>query len=331
LKIAAPVTSRAEAEQVLNAGADELYFGLMLPEWVEEFDDADLWSRRQGKGAHVATLAEAGAIAEVAAAHGKLAALAVNARLTRAQTERVLDTIGCWEAAGGEAVILSDLGILTALNHRGSKLHRQLSLLAGVFNAKSVTLFASLGVCRVILPRELTIAEMAELTSGAPFVEYEALALNQRCPFIDGMCGFHHRQRIPEGVPADFEYKHLPGRPLPVVSSCDPEYEGHGCQLAWRTADGPVQLQLSNDFHRPHCAACQLPLLNKAGVSVLKIAGRGYPVEIIIRAVRFLRDAIDLHEICAEPERVRQLYADTFGTACKSDSCYYLTGVAAED
>jgi len=330
LTIAAPVTSPEEAEQVLAAGADEIYFGLLLPEWIEQYDDADLWSRRQGREAHVASLDEAQAIANIAAAKGKLAALAVNARYSQLQIETILEFVTRWETAGGGAVVVNDLGILAALQRRGSKLRRHLSLLAGVFNALSVKLFAALGVCRVILPRELTIAEMNTLTRGAPSIEYEALALNQRCPFIDGMCGFYHRVRIPKGLPADFAYQCLPETTRAVTSSCDPEYEGHGCQLAWRTADGPVSIPLRNDFRGPFCAACQLPLLSKAGVSVLKIAGRGYPLEVIVQGVRFLRDAIELQKAGDAPMEVRQLYADTFGSACESANCYYRVGGESE-
>jgi len=240
MRIAAPVTSPAEAEQVLDAGADELYFGLLLPEWTAVLEDADLWSRRQGQAAHAASLDDALAIAAAAAARGRTAALALNARYTRRQAGLVQDAAAAWEAGGGQAVIVSDLGLLAGLQRRDSRLRRHLSLLAGVYNARSVALFVSLGVCRVILPRDLTVAEIRNLTRAAPPVEYEALAIYQRCPFQDELCGFHHRPRLPPDEPAEFAYSVLPGRPLPVTLSGDPEYEGHGCQLPWRTPAGLV-------------------------------------------------------------------------------------------
>lgn len=327
LKIAAPVSSAAEAERAFCEGADEVYFGLLLPEWVATFDDADLWTRRQGKPSHVCDFEEAAAIARIASAHGGLASLAMNARYSRLQIESVLEAIQRWEALGGQAVVVADLGVLAALGARRTRLRCHVSLLAGVFNARSAAALRTLGACRVILPRELTICEMRQLTGAAPPVEYEALVLNQRCPFIDGMCGFHHRQSLPQGIPAEFEYRHRePGR-LPVTSSCDPAYEGHGCRLPWRTAAGPVRLPRCDDYHQPHCAACLLHELGDAGIHVVKIAGRGYPGEVIQRAVRFLRTAADWSCGDAPTEhvrtRIRQLYRDTFSSPCQPDRCYY--------
>jgi collagenase-like PrtC family protease len=330
LKIAAPVSSAEEAEQAFRAGADEVYFGLLLPEWIAEFDDADLWTRRQGKPSHVGDFVEAAAIARVATAHGGLASLAMNARYSRLQIESVLQAIQRWETSGGQAVVIGDLGVLAALGARRTRLRCHLSLLAGVFNARSAAALAALGACRVILPRELTIREMKQLTRAAPPVEYEALALNQRCPFVDGMCGFHHRQMLPDGTPAEFDYRRLePGR-LPTTTSCDPAYEGHGCRLPWRTVLGPVSLPTCDDYHQPHCAACQVRELRHAGVTVLKIAGRGYPGEVIQRAVRFLRAAADrscgtdpAEHFCAG---IRRLYRETFSTPCEPGRCYYRSG-----
>lgn len=310
---------------MLEAGADELYFGLLLPEWAEELDEADVWSRRQGRAAHVGDYAEAQAIAECVRRRGRLAALACNARYSRWQVERVLAAIGRWESLGGQAVVVSDLGLLAALDQSGTRLRRHLSLLTGVFNSASVLACASLGACRVILPRELTPSEIAGLIRAAPHLEYEVVALYQRCPFIDGMCGFHHRPRLPEGIPADFTYRPQPGRPRPVTWSRDPQYEGHGCQLAWQTSQGPVPLGRGDDYHRPVCAACRVLHLQQAGVSILKIAGRGYPTEVLVQGVRFLREVIGraTGPAPATPDAFRALYARTFGTRCEPACCYY--------
>ena len=49
----APVCSPEEAEEIISAGADELYCGAMFDEWVRAFGESDLISRRQGRRANV--------------------------------------------------------------------------------------------------------------------------------------------------------------------------------------------------------------------------------------------------------------------------------------
>ncbi|RJQ56587.1 MAG: hypothetical protein C4521_00180 [Actinobacteria bacterium] len=315
-RIVAPVCSAAEAELALDAGADELYCGAMFDEWADVFGDSDLISRRQGRTAHVSSREEIAAVVEVATERGKPVALAANARYTRAQMALVLETIRLWEEVGGQSVLVTDLGVLLALNERGSALERHLSTLAGVFNSAAAAFFSKLGVCRIVLPRDMTLEEIRGLTSAAPKMQYEALAMYQKCEFIDGMCGFYHGTRIPSDTPAEFEYTELPGESGAVAYSPDPGYEGHGCQMRWLLADGGVVRHLSgDDFGTPHCAACVLDELGAAGVGYFKIAGRSYPPESIARATRFLR--------AASGDDNKALYAATFGRPCESRKCYY--------
>jgi putative protease len=335
LRIVAPACSPQEARAVLAAGADELYCGAMFDSWVDAYGEADVLSRRQGRAAHVRCRRELAEIATVAADSGAGTALVVNARYTQGLHERVLDLVHLWEDLGGRAVLASDLGLILALRAEGSGLRLQVSLLTGVFNSASATLFARLGVSRIVLPRDLTLAEMAALVAGAPQLEYEAVAVNQKCQFMDGLCGFYHAVRLPSDVPADFDYQACPSRTRPIIYSHDPDYEGHGCQLPWRAATGPVRHLDRDDTRTPHCAACQLSALFGAGVRFLKIAGRAYPTEVIIRCVGFLREAwrLDWDQPGSARTRaaIRRLYARTFGASCRRRRCYYADGAGAAD
>jgi hypothetical protein len=129
-------------------------------------------------------------------------------------------------------------------------------------------------------------------------------------------------------VPVEFDYQPAEAGSLPVVWSPDPDYQGHGCQLPWRSATGSVDLRPIDDTAAPACAACMLAVLAHVGVRYYKIAGRGYPGSIVARAVRFLRDALyQLGNrgigafVCAG--QIRDNYARTFGRPCTQASCYY--------
>jgi len=327
-KIIAPVTSLEEAQRAFDAGADECYCGAMFDDWVAEVGDSDILSRRQGRPAHVRTPEELASIAGLANEKGKDIALTLNARYTSVLEKPVLRLADRWEKMGGQAVMVTDLGILLALQRRRSALNRHLSLLAGTFNSASVRFFAGLGVSRVVLPRDLTLEEMRFVTQGFPDMEYEVLVMFQKCEFIDGLCGFYHGVKLPHDVPAEFDY-HVPKNSMndPVVWSHDPDYQGHGCLIPWETDAGPVRHCRQDDLAAPSCAACALPVLSKMGVKYFKIAGRAYPSELMVRTIRFLRRSLEMadsHSKEAHCRRnIRQLYRRTFGRECSRSNCYY--------
>ncbi|MDM8551217.1 U32 family peptidase [Desulfobacterales bacterium HSG2] len=327
LKIAAPVCSVKEAEACIKAGAKELYFGVMPDDWSRIFGESDQLTRRQGKLSHIRNMEEVRTVIQTAHNYDCSVSLAINARYSKVQESFIWDILQMWEENGGDAVILNDPGIIMGLRERASSLELHLSTLAGVFNSASAAFFAELGISRIILPRDLFIEEIGALILSGPDIAYEVIVMNQKCLFIDGWCGFFHDVRIPSDVPSEFDYEIIPGKSLPIVLSHDPEYEGHGCQINWRTDYQQVVYPERDDFHSPHCAACMLMTLFGYGVEYFKIAGRAYPVEMIIRAVNFIREAADIAGSCQDHEialkKIRKLYEETFGEPCFGNKCYY--------
>lgn len=182
----------------------------------------------------------------------------------------------------------------------------------------TIRFFYELGVSRVVLPRELTIAEMKELISDCPFLSYEIIAFHQKCQFIDGMCGFYHAVTYPENIPTDFSYEKKE-HDIPVIFTEDPTYEGHGCTIDWRCQSQEIVHRKQDDFSFPSCCACAIPELLDAGIDYFKIAGRGFPPFMIQRAITFLQKAYllaDSHKIC-------KLYEETFSSPCRNKRCYY--------
>lgn len=64
-----------------------------------------------------------------------------------------------------------------------------LSSLGSCFNAHAVPFYRSLGIQRVILPRQLRLREIGRLVSDAGgSVEFEVFAVNDGCMFEEGFC-----------------------------------------------------------------------------------------------------------------------------------------------
>lgn len=329
-RVVAPVSSTEEAEGLMAAGAHEFYCGAMFDDWIGHFGEADLISRRQGRPAHVTSRRELCRLARFAADHHRPIALTLNARYTHGQQPYIRDLVRRWADAGGTALLVGEPALLDWLQHQHLPLERHLSIMAGVFNTAAIRFFKQLGVTRIVLPRELGLSEIRRLTDQAPELGFEMLAMLQKCPFIDGMCGFYHGIRLPADQPAFFDYRPAANGSMPTAGAIDPAYEGHGCRLDYQTRYGPVIHARGGDDRAPACAACLLPDLCGAGVRYFKIAGRGYGIERLAPVVRFVAQALEIHRRTdAETARatIRRRYADCFGRDCGQRRCYYTAGL----
>ena len=331
-RIVAPSDHPDEVLALAEAGADEIYVGVLPSTWSERYGDWDCISRRQGNIANLASIEQLQHVAGSARSAGLKASLALNVRYTADQIPEVVDLALAWEGAGGTSVILSSLGLLIRLQKVGSQLARHISILTNVTNSHAVSFFRGLGATRVILPRDLTVSEMAVVTSSQPEVEFEAMALNEKCRFIDGLCGFYHGTTFPDDSASVFDYEDSGRGGAPVVYSQDLCYAGHGCQVSFVDESGrPVPQPKRDDERRPACAACDLMNLYHARVRLLKIGGRGLPTELKLRAVSFLRNACELALNGSGSAEMRDLYERTFGRSCDRASCYYAYRTRAGD
>ncbi len=331
-RIVAPVNHPDEVQVLAEAGADEIYCGVLPASWASRYGEWDCLSRRQGTIANLTSVAQLRQVAELAARFGLQASLTLNVRYTTGQISDVLDLALAWEEAGGGAVIVSSPAVLLGLQTRGSGLSRHISILANVCNSQAVAFFRRFEATRVVLPRHLTVGEMAALISKCPDFEYEAMSLNEKCRFIDGLCGFYHGTTYPDGAASVFSYERTEPGGLPVVYCHDLCYAGHGCQVPFRDKTGrPITQPVRDDVNQPACAACDLEELHRAGVRLLKIGGRGLPPELKVRAVSFLRESEKLALGGAQAGEIRQLYRVKFGQDCRGMQCYYASRWQGEE
>ena len=323
--IVAPACSDAEVELLAAAGADELYCGHLPDGWLERYGDADWATRRQGTVANVRRVADLQAMVDTARERRVSLLLTLNARYSRGQDREVAAMAAQWETMGGHGVVTADVPLLARLAATGSGLRRHLSVLGAVLNSQAARFWQELGVLRAVLPRSLAPAEIGALARGAPGLELEVITLHQRCPFVDGLCGFYHATRYPERTPCAFEYTAATDDQRSVIHSHDPAYEGHGCGVEFTTDRGRRVRLSEQDPARPCCGLCHLPAMLDAGASAFKIAGRGFPATLLVQAVKLLAHArrnLPAHgdDWAAE---ARRLYRRHIGQPCSGDLCYH--------
>ena len=194
MKIVTPISSISELDMLLHNGADELYCGLGIPEWDEMFGQ-DLWiNRRSPDRAGLHSLEELESIVAEARSARVRVSITLNASF---YPENAMDCIlrlcDSLVKTGVDSLIVSDLNFLMALSRIELPVRIHLSSLGSCFNSHAVDFYRSLGVKRIILPRQLTLPEMASIVkSCSDRMEFEVFALNDGCYFEEGFCQTSH-------------------------------------------------------------------------------------------------------------------------------------------
>ena len=321
IKIVAPIQAAEDVERIVLAGADELYCGYLPQAWQDIYGDGDFLNKRQGVKANLTRPEDLACLATEAHRLGIPAALTLNTAYSREMLAPVMDIAGFWVDCGGDAVMVSDLALLMALKDKYPTLQCHLSILANTFNSRTIDFFTRFGIDRVVLPRELTTSEITQITRQFPLLGFEVMSLNDKCPFIDGLCHFYHATAYPDGVRLDLQFKEENGER--VICTPDPAYRGHGCAIiaAHATHGGNSESFFAGN---PGCAACFIDDLAEAGIGYLKLGGRGLPPEMNARNIAFLNQV--RHWVSGgqtNSTAIKDLYRSTFGKPCHPGVCYY--------
>jgi collagenase-like PrtC family protease len=320
LKIVAPINSPDAVELLHAAGAAELYCGILPQTWTDVYGFSDMLNKRQGPIANLTSFRALRLLLARAHQFAMPVALTLNIAYTADMLPAVLEIADVWANAGGDALMVSDIALLLAMQDRRPEMRRCLSILGNPFNSGVLRFYRRFGISRAVLPRELTIAEMGEIVRRCPDLEYEVMAFNDKCYFIDGHCNFYHSTRFAANQATAFPFVSRGGQS--EIACFDPGYSGHGCSLLrpYARATGDARAATGNSG----CAACYLERLAAAGIDFLKLGGRGLPPEKNAQNVRFLGGVIAmLSHGGASSEAVRGFFHETYGHPCESGSCYY--------
>lgn len=297
MKITAGLSSPEAYPRLVQAGADELFAGFIPWEWLEKYTNLTPLNRREVllHGIQIDTLDEMHLLAEQVEKYGAPVSLTFNSiSYLPEQYPVIAELLFQLSQLEFRDWILADPGLILYLKNQDINGRIHLSGEAGCFNPDAFRLFSRMGVHRYIFPRKMTPEEMAACISAVPGAEYEAFVLNERCHYSGAFCSSLHCDELDHLC-------HVPFRPV-----------GPDCRI--REEDDPYP---ADHFGAGGCALCALPLLKQAGVTHLKVVGRGAHVECIERDVALLRRALDLDG--AAPEALRR---EILGGAC-SRNCYY--------
>jgi U32 family peptidase len=269
MELLAPAGNLEKLKWAVRYGADAIYFGV------------GFGSLRSFAGNF--SLDEAAAGLGLLHAQGKKGYVTLNIYPFSDEYDKIADTAKRLDETGADAFIVSDLGVLSALQELDLKAAIHISTQANTISYQSVLAYRSLGAKRVNLARELSIAQIQQIqekTRGR--IETEVFihgavcfSYSGRCAISDYLAGFRaNRGECKQACRWKYALveETRPGQYMPVFEDDRGLYFFNSKELALF------------EF---------VPALEAAGVSAIKIEGRMKSIHYIATVVAFYRQILD--------------------------------------
>lgn len=217
-------------------------------------------------------------------AKGKKLYLTVNTMPHGEEYPALVEFLTSLRGAGIDAMIVADLGTLATVKEILPDMEIHISTQASIVSLAAARAYANMGAKRLVLARELTLAEIREIRAGLdPSVELETFIHGSMCVSYSGRCllanAFNGRDgnRGTCSQPCRWNYalveEKRPESPYPIE----------------QTNDGTFILS-SKDM----CMIEHIPELMESGVTSFKIEGRmksAYYTAVVTNAYRMAIDA----------------------------------------
>ncbi len=204
-----------------------------------------------------------------------------------------------------DALIMSDPGLMLMVREHWPEQPIHLSVQANTVNYASVRFWASVGIQRIILSRELSLDEIAEIRQACPDMELEVFIHGALCIAYSGRCllsGYFNHRDPNQGTCTNscrWNYSLKPGESETPEQACQPSVAPREFYL--EEAERPGQLMpIEEDEHGTYIlnskdlrALEHVAKLTAIGVNSFKIEGRTKSPYYVARTCQTYRQAID--------------------------------------
>ena len=334
MKIKSPLTDKSETQALCEAGADELFCGIVPLAWQKDFKDFCM--NQRFVTSNFTEFSELEKAIRIAHRYKTRVHIAINAFFYLQEQYAVAQSV-IREALniGADGLILVDPALLVSIDKRSLRGKEViLGCDAVVFNSEAVDFYRELGVTRIVLPRSMSLPEIGELVRCRPDMEYEVFIINDLCFFEDGLCAFckdNTGNLQDEGV-SDERLQFFSCARLPVRGASG------GCRSVFsrrrlflkkgRTEKVEGKFRFWDFRHVEGCGACAIYDLKRMGIASLKVLDRDLPLEQKVHSTAFIKKAARLLDDgklsrVDYTTRCRGLFKQTFKVKCSSYDCYY--------
>lgn len=339
MKITAGLGSIDDYPRYVRAGADELFCGYVPFSWSEKYGTVLPLNRREvlNYNVQIGSFSELEILANMVQKYQKPVHLTFNSLYYRPeQYEEIARIIQQCRSIGFESYILADPALLVYLRKEKIDCEVHLSGDLGTVNSAMTEVFAKEYPKRIIFQRKNTISEMCAVIRHITAqkeaarkewtypTEFEAFALNELCQFSGAFCNSLHCDEM--GYLCRVPYWK---KPMSLSESKLEKQEknrpGENISISEWDSASELMNPVSEDGYlcgATGCGLCTLKQLSDAGITHLKLVGRGNYTDFMERDIRNLRRTLEiLEDSSTEEEYIRAMKAELFPNGC-SHMCY---------
>lgn len=256
MELLAPAGTIQSLRAAVVAGADAVYFGLgELNARAKSLDFNESNAKEWIDYCHL---------------YGVKVYITINVNVYDSELEKALYLVSVAYKAKADAVIVSDLGLITLIRKRYPDLCVHVSTQAGIKNYLASDFYKELGVTRVVLAREASLSDISKISG----VEKEVFAHGALCVSFSGNCLL---SCYVGGKSGNRGQCRQPCRQLYSVTDESGRKLFEGYALSTKDV----------------CLADYLSQLSSAGVDCLKIEGRLKSPEYVFAVTTYYRQLLD--------------------------------------
>ncbi len=313
MKLLIPVVS---AEDVVKCSAlskdAEYYMGISLDGWSKRFgihDDLNRMSEFRST-ANMNGFEAVKHVCDVACQHDVY--VTINAGCySREQLDYLDEVVMRLADAGVTGIIAGDLYVVDIIKKH--QLKAVASTMIGVYNADIAAFCCDIGFDRLILPRDLTIGEIADIVKSVPGVEYECFLMRNGCRYSDSNCLGRHSDRY--GAVCTYL-----DRSKTAFCSTEPlDFIEHE-EILFN------HLAFSQVYQKQACGMCAIWDLVENGITAGKIVGRADGFDSIAKDIICAEENIEISCRCdSRHEYLMQMKMPyNYDSICyRGCNCYY--------
>lgn len=320
MKIVAGLGSVDEYICFCKAGADEFFAGYVPYEWNKKYGTLFPLNRREVLyyNVNIGSLEDMKILKKMEDKYKVKVNITFNyLYYLEEQYEIIAKLISELIDIGFTDFIIADIALILYLEEKNIKCNIHLSGEGAEINSLSIDFFNQFSnINRYIFHRKNSILDMKScILNNKRKMEYEAFILNEKCHYTGAFCSSFHCDELAHLCKVSYK-----------LGKINEEVKD------FNEVDKKIKLYYSEDIEEykdydllgsTGCGLCSLKKLKEAGVTYLKVVGRGNSIDFMERDVKELRTALDILEKISNENYEEEMKNKLFKNKKCSRNCYY--------
>lgn len=328
MKIVAGLGCIDDYIRLVKAGADEVFCGYVPYEWNKKYGSLFPLNRREVLyyNIQINSLEDMKILKKMVDRYKVPVSIAFNyLYYIEEQYEEIANIIEDLIRVGFNEFIIADIALILYLKEKGIKCVIHLSGECAEINSLAIDFLNKLNISRYVFHRKNTIEDIESCIKNNKIrnLQYEAFILNEKCHYSGAFCSSLHCDEMCHlcKMPYDLAKVNEKANYFPDVDK--------RLELYYKELEDE-ELYLENEYENDSyllgstgCGICELKKLKEAGVTHLKVVGRGKYIDDIEKDIIGLKQAINILGNIDNDENYKKAIKNKLFKGKCSKECYY--------